>query len=284
VSIVIPCKNEGENIVMTLDSLFTSINKADYEVIVIDDGSDDNCCNGIVERYETIKLYGTEGLGAAGARNYGVQKAKGDILIFCDAHLIFSNGWIDKLLSLLGKCDAISPGIGIIGDSGIAGYGLTWDESLKAQWYTKKPKVVKAVPFLPGGCLCIKREVFEDIEGFDKGSIVWGHEDEEISLKLWLFGYSCCVYPEALVLHKFRTKHPYKVTSEHIHYNFLRMVYSHFNEQRMFKVKAMMQDNYGYNEALLKLSTSDIAMQRSRYFEKRKHDDDWFFSKFGILF
>ena len=284
VSIIIPCKNEGNNIVMTLDSLFASVNRTDYEVIIIDDGSDDSCCNSIAEKYQTIKLYRTEGIGAAKARNYGAQKAKGDVLIFCDAHLTFSKFWIDKLVSSLEQCDAISPGIGVMGDSRAAGYGLIWDENLKAQWYVKRPRVVKEVPFLPGGCLCIKREVFEDIEGFDGGSMVWGHEDEEISLKLWLFGYSCCIYPEALVLHKFRTQHPYKVTFEHIHYNFLRMVHSHFNEQRILKVKAMMQDSYGYKEALSKLKTSDIAMQRSRYFEKRKYDDDWFFSKFGIPF
>jgi len=284
VSIVIPCKNEGENIVMTLASLLASGNKVNYEVIVIDDGSDDDCCNGIAERYEVVKLYRTEGIGAARARNYGAGKAKGDILIFCDAHLTFSEHWVDKLIPFLERYDAISPGIGVMGELGIAGYGLVWDENLKIQWYTKKPRAVKAVPLLPGGCLCIKREVFEDIGGFDKGSIVWGHEDEEISLKLWLFGYSCCIYPEALVLHKFRDQHPYKVTSEHVNYNFLRMAYSHFNEKRMLRVKAMMQDSLGYNEAVLKLSTRDMAEQRVRYFEKRKYDDDWFFSKFAIPF
>ncbi|WP_028306656.1 glycosyltransferase [Desulfitibacter alkalitolerans] len=284
VSIIIPCKNEGKNIIMTLDSLFKSINKVDYEVIVIDDGSNDNCCNGIEKKYQTIKLYRTEGMGAARARDYGAEKAKGNVLIFCDAHLTFNNHWMDKLVSFLGQYDAVSPGIGVMENPIAAGYGLTWDKSLKAKWYTEKPRTGKKVPFLPGGCLCIKRTVFEDIEGFDKGFIVWGHEDEEISLKLWLFGYSCCIYPEVLVFHKFRTQHPYKVTFEHVHYNFLRMVYSHFNEQRINKVKAMLQDSYGYNEAVIKLNTSNIAVQRTRYFKKRKYDDDWFFSRFEIPF
>ena len=284
VSIIIPCKNEGKNITMTLDSLLASINRTYYEIIVIDDGSNDNCCDDIEKKYKTVKIYRTEGMGAARARNYGAQKAKGEVLIFCDAHLIFKDYWIDKLMFSLGQCDAVSPGIGAIGNPSVAGYGLTWDKGLKVQWYTKRPRAIKEVPILPGGCFCIKRKVFEDIEGFDGGSVVWGHEDEEISLKLWLFGYSCCIYPEVLVLHKFRTQHPYKVTFEHVHYNFLRMAHSHFNKQRIHKVEAILQDSYGYSEVLLQLNADNVAMQRARYFEKRKYDDDWFFAKFKIPF
>lgn len=286
VSIIIPCKNEGENIAMTLDSLLAAKNRTNYEVIVIDDGSDDNCCDGIQKKYQLVRLYRTDGIGAARARNYGAGKAKGSILIFCDAHLAFKNYWIDKLVLSVDRynCDAIAPGIGVMDNPSAAGYGLTWDNLLKAKWYTLKPKSIKKVPFLPGGCLAIKKTVFEDIEGFDKGFVVWGHEDEEISLKLWLFGYSCCIYPEVLVLHKFRSQHPYKVAFEHVHYNFLRMAYSHFNEERITKVNAMLQDSYGYNEAAKKLNMSNITLQRTKYFNKRKHDDDWFFLKFKIPF
>ncbi|KUO52879.1 MAG: hypothetical protein APF76_14735 [Desulfitibacter sp. BRH_c19] len=285
VSIIIPCKNEGQNIVMTLNSLITFRNKLEYEIIVVDDGSTDGCCEGIDKAYSRIQLYKTNGLGAARARNYGAEKAKGMVLIFCDAHLTFGEYWIDKLVNVLEeKYDAVSPGIGVMGNPNLAGYGLTWNSSLKTNWFVDKPNRLEVVPLLPGGCLAIKSSVFEDIGGFDKGFIVWGHEDEEISLKLWLFGYTCCIYPEALVLHKFRSQHPYRVTFEHVHYNFLRMATSHFNKPRLEKVNNMLKGSYGYNEAVINLVKSDVNIQKDKYLKRRCYDDDWFFNKFQIDF
>lgn len=285
VSIIIPCKNEGQNIVMTLNSLMASYNKNEYEVLVIDDGSTDGCCDHIGRAYSEIKLYRTDSLGAANARNYGAEKAQGMLLIFCDAHLTFHEHWIDKLVNVLEEgYDAVAPGIGVMDNPNLAGYGLTWTNSLKTSWYVDKPEKLTTVPLLPGGCFAIKRSAFEDIGGFDKGFVVWGHEDEEISLKLWLFGYTCCIYPEVLVLHKFRSQHPYKVKFEHVHYNFLRLAKSHFNEQRFEMVKSLLKDSHGYNEALRNLIMSDVNLQRNKYLIKRKHDDEWFFKRFLIDF
>ncbi len=284
-SIIIPCKNEGKNILMTLDSLIASSNKVEYEIIVVDDGSTDDCCIAISKEYPEVRLYRTDGLGAARARNYGAENAKGKVLIFCDAHLTFQEYWIDKLVNVLQKkYDAISPGIGVMENPKVAGFGLTWDNSLNTSWFIDKPKGVDEVPLLPGGCLAIKSNVFKDIGGFDKGFIVWGHEDEEISLKLWLFGYTCCIFPEVLVLHKFRSQHPYKVTFEHVHYNFLRMANSHFNKTRVEKVKGMLRDKHGYNDALTNLIKSDVGRQRDEYLNRRKYNDDWFFNKFKVNF
>ncbi|MFP3589730.1 galactosyltransferase-related protein, partial [Paraburkholderia sp. SIMBA_055] len=73
-------------------------------------------------------------------------------------------------------------------------------------------------PCLPGGCLAIKKDVFFDIGGFDKGFIVWGHEDIEISIKMWLFGYKCFIQPQVKVLHIFRKSFPYTVKASHTDY------------------------------------------------------------------
>lgn len=77
-----------------------------------------------------------------------------------------------------------------------------------------------------------------DIGGFERGFRVWGREDEEISLKLWLFGYQCCVLPDIKVYHVFRSEtQPFPLTWDDINYNLLRMAYSHFNEERIEKCK-----------------------------------------------
>lgn len=89
VSIIFPAKNEGENVRNTLDSLFTTNCKLPFEVIVVDDGSTDGCCEFIYsyKKDKQIKVIKTNGTGASNARNIGAEHAKGDYFFFCDAHL-----------------------------------------------------------------------------------------------------------------------------------------------------------------------------------------------------
>lgn len=84
VSIIIPVKNEGDNVRATITSLFHTKTNYPYEVIVVDDGSTDHSCRFIRQQEVTfpIKLITTEGIGASMARNVGADQAKGNFLIF----------------------------------------------------------------------------------------------------------------------------------------------------------------------------------------------------------
>lgn len=88
VSAVVPAHNEAERINNVLDVL-TTYN--DFrEVIVVDDGSDDNTID-IVKKYgvKYVKLNQNNGKGTA--MNKGVDIAKGDVIFFCDADIIGLN-------------------------------------------------------------------------------------------------------------------------------------------------------------------------------------------------
>ncbi|MFP3467938.1 glycosyltransferase family 2 protein, partial [Leifsonia sp. SIMBA_070] len=77
VSIIFPVKNEGINVKNTLDSLVKVKTDFSYEVIIVDDASEDACCE-FLSSHEypiTITLVKTDGLGAANARNVGSKKA-----------------------------------------------------------------------------------------------------------------------------------------------------------------------------------------------------------------
>lgn len=101
VSILIPGKNEGKNIYRLAQSLkeqtFTN-----YEIIVIDDGSDDAtpyiCTdlerNGFIHRYVRIDERG----GKAGAANLGAQLARGKYIVHLDADSSLDRDAIEKVL------------------------------------------------------------------------------------------------------------------------------------------------------------------------------------------
>jgi glycosyltransferase involved in cell wall biosynthesis len=286
VSIIFPAKNEGVNVKTTLDSLFSVKTNYPFEVIVVNDGSTDNCCDFLktYDKKERVKLIHTEGIGAANARNLGAEHSSGDYLIFCDAHLQFEDWWIDHLLEplLSGKTDAVAPGIADTTAPEVVGYGQSLTPKLTIKWNNKQDGLFETA-VLPGGCFVIPRAVFEDVGGFETGFKTWGHEDVELSIKLWLFGYRCHVQPNVKILHLFRKAHPYKVSYDDFYYNLIRMAYSHFKIERIQKCKKMNS----FRKARLiesQLLQDGIMKQREKYFQKRKYDDDWYFKKFQIDF
>ncbi|WP_042148390.1 glycosyltransferase family 2 protein [Paucisalibacillus sp. EB02] len=286
VSIIFPVKNEGQNLKNTLDSLFAQKTNYSLEVIVINDASEDQCCDFLANynKNNDITLIQTEGIGAANARNLGASNALGDYLIFCDAHLIFQDWWLDHLLEplLAGKTDAVSPTIGAFDNDQFFGFGQTLNPNLSIKWNTIKDEVSE-VAILPGACLAVSKKVFEKVGGFEKGFETWGHEDVEFSIKLWLFGYRCHVVPTVKVLHLFRKQHPYKVQYDDFYHNILKLAYSHFDLKRIQKCKRLII-NSKVRDIERRVLENGALEQRRDYFKRRKRSDDWYFKKFGIDF
>lgn len=88
-SIVIPVYNVEEYLALCLDSIFNQVlSKEDYEVIAINDGSQDRSLE-ILEEYQEIhsnlRVYTFENSGLATTRNRGMEKAKGKYITFMDS-------------------------------------------------------------------------------------------------------------------------------------------------------------------------------------------------------
>ena len=283
VSIIIPVKNEGVNVKNTLDSAFKVNTNYPFEIIVVDDNSDDGCCE-FIQDSPLVKVIRTQGVGAARARNIGAHASKGNYLIFCDGHLFFEDYWIDNILSPIieGWAHAVAPGIASTHSPSAIGFGQTLNQDLSIRWLGWQKEPFPA-PIIPGGCFAIDRNVFFAVGGFDQGFRVWGFEDIELSIKLWLFGYFSIVEPKVKILHLFRERHPYPVSYSHVDYNMLRMAYSHFNEARIEKAKASVKYS-SLEDILEQIKNSDTFQQREKYLARRKYSDDWYMERFNIPF
>ena len=89
-SIIIPAYNAEKKIENTLRSIESQIFN-DFEVIVINDASTDNTAQ-IVSKYKKVQLINNKiNIKAGGARNVGLDNAKGDYIVFLDADDIFVN-------------------------------------------------------------------------------------------------------------------------------------------------------------------------------------------------
>ncbi len=100
-SIVIPTYNREKIVSRAINSILNQ-SLSDYEIIIVDDGSIDNTEKIIGNIHsDKISYYKTENKGVAHARNYGMQKAKGDYIGFLDSddlyepdHLVTASNFI----------------------------------------------------------------------------------------------------------------------------------------------------------------------------------------------
>jgi glycosyltransferase involved in cell wall biosynthesis len=97
VSVLIPAWNAGHTIAETLDSVLAQT-FADFEVIVVDDGSTDETA-GIVRRFcaadPRFTLVTQPNQGVAAARNLALDRARGEFVAFLDA----DDAWLPQKLA-----------------------------------------------------------------------------------------------------------------------------------------------------------------------------------------
>ena len=86
-SIIVPIYNVAPYLRKCVDSLLAQ-DISDYEIILVDDGSPDECpqiCNQYAERYSNIKVIHQANAGLSVARNTGIAAATGDYILFVDS-------------------------------------------------------------------------------------------------------------------------------------------------------------------------------------------------------
>jgi len=283
VSVVIPSHNEGTQLRDTVDSILPGLPDGG-EIVVVDDQSTDGSPDRL--RHSSVHVVRpADRLGAAGARNFGATCAAGEALVFCDAHVRVPDDWAIRLLPLLEQPDtgAAAPAISVMGATGSVGYGFRWkDAALNVEWLGWQSADPHAVPLLPGCFLGIRHDLFADIGGFDNGLAVWGSEDGELCLRLWLMGYTCRLVPSLEVSHLFRTAHPYRVEWETILHNLLRVGVVHFGRERLGRMLASLGSNGAFASAFATLIDGDAWARRAWMRARRQHDDDWYFDRFEM--
>lgn len=158
VSVVIPAHNEEKWIADCLESVLRD-SYPHKEVIVIDDGSTDNTSE-ILKRFPVSVVRNEKPMGPSSARNIGVKEARGEIIVFIDAHCIVGDEhWIKKFLRYFR-----GPEIGAV-----AGY-LKRKPSRISSSLTFKVDTQRRL--IKSANAAYRKAVFEQVGGFDP-SLEW---------------------------------------------------------------------------------------------------------------
>lgn len=138
---------------------------------------------------------------------------------------------------------------------------------------------------MPGGICVINKKTFEEVGGFDKHYGPWGYEDQEMSLKLWLFGYKIVGDTNVRIAHLFNKCQNFEIDYSSMIYNYMWLIYSHFSTENLGKALVRYaSDKLFPKEAARAILNDNLIQQRKDYFAKRKYDDDYFLNKFKISF
>ncbi len=100
ISIIIPLYNKERFIKDTLNSVLTQTFK-DYEIIIIDDGSNDNS-KSIISQFgdKRLTVYYNSNNGVSHARNFGISKSNSDLIALLDGDDIWESNHLENLYSL----------------------------------------------------------------------------------------------------------------------------------------------------------------------------------------
>jgi glycosyltransferase involved in cell wall biosynthesis len=203
-SIIIPVYNRVDEVQELLESLANQSCK-DFEVVIVEDGSslpcEDICCQ-YRDKIE-VSYYYKENEGRSIARNYGLERAKGDYFIFFDSDCVIPAQYIETLKKELAK----NP-LDCFGgpDSAHESFSTTQkaiNYSMTSFLTTGgirggKISLEKFVPrtFNMG----YSRAVYEKVGGFRE----MFSEDIDMSTRIRQAGFSIGLFPEVFVYHKRR--------------------------------------------------------------------------------
>ena len=205
-SIIVPVFNRPDEVDELLESL-TRQTCRDFEVVIVEDGSEVRC-EDVVQRYANrlpVRYFEKPNSGPGQSRNYGAECSQGEYLIVLDSDVVLPEGYlaaVDEELTA-NPCEAfggpdrahesftpVQKAINYSMTSFFTTGGIRGGKKKLDKFYPRS--------FNMG----IKKTLYEALHGFS--NMRFG-EDIDFSIRIFKSGARCRLFPEAWVWHKRRT-------------------------------------------------------------------------------
>lgn len=203
ISIIIPCRNEGNYISRCLDSVLAQDYPGDKVEILVADGMSTDDTKKIlldyVKHHPSVRYFENPKKIVTMGLNILIKQAKGELIARIDAHTDFPKDYVSKCVKYIQEYNVDNVG-GII-------VTLPGNDTLRAKTIAlamsstfgvgnsyfrtgvKEPRLVDTVPFG-----CYRREVFDKIGLFDEDMI--RNQDAEFNLRLIKNGGKILLAPD----------------------------------------------------------------------------------------
>jgi len=233
ISIVIISWKMKDLLQSCLQSIYKFTKEVKFEIIMIDNNSQDGTSEMIQSEFpEIILIKNKENRGVAPARNQGMAVAKGKYVLILDADVELIENTILKLYEFMES----NPCCGVVGSKLVSTNRqlqfsckrfpnllsfifrrLEHFDSIKnsktLRYHTMQDwdhKEIKEVDYLIGACQFIRGEVIKKIGMYDD-KIFYGPEDIDFCLRIWKAGWKVMYSPHTQIVH-----HEQRITKKNI--------------------------------------------------------------------
>ncbi|WP_019508875.1 glycosyltransferase family 2 protein [Pleurocapsa sp. PCC 7319] len=203
ISVVIPTYNRLPILQKSLAALenqkFTDHKIGGYEILVVDDGSQDQTLAWLTEnsaQLSHVKILKQKHQGAAAARNFGVMNAVGDTIIFIDSDLVVTESFLQS------HADALVLGEQNLKSDRLFTYGAVINTNNFVEPTAEPYKITDfSAAYFATGNVAIARKWLEQAGLFDTGFQLYGWEDLELGVRLKKLGLKLIKCPQAVGYH-----------------------------------------------------------------------------------
>jgi len=210
VSIIVPVYGKVTMTVECLESIRRAATSVAYEVIVVDDGSQDATPQWLPGIPGLRYVKNASNLGFVRTCNHGADMARGEYLVFLNNDAQVSDGWLDALLAVLEtypQAGAVGPriiypngrlqeaGTVLNRDASATLIGLAEDPGAPAYGATRE------VDYCSGACLMLRADLFRTVGGFDLSLAPSYCEDVDLCLKVRAQGLRIVYVAESRIVH-----------------------------------------------------------------------------------
>ncbi len=219
VSIIIPTRNQAELLEQCLRSIFEYTKYPNYEVVLIDNGTDEPEAIAAISRWQQqepvrLKCYSLDiPFNYSKINNYAVKQATGDYLLFLNNDIqVLTPDWIEAMVEQVQRPTVGAVGAQlfypdntiqhagvVLGVAGVAGHSHKYFPA-EAQGYFSQIVSINNYSALTAACLICRRELFDQVNGFNE-SLAVAFNDVDFCLKIKQLGYHNLYLPHVRLYH-----------------------------------------------------------------------------------
>ncbi|MEK5036065.1 glycosyltransferase family 2 protein [Paenibacillus sp. FSL R7-0302] len=219
ISIIIPSKNMCLVLKKCLESIFSNTSYENFEVIIIDNGSNESEVFELYRHYESVegnrfKVYVLDiPFNYSKLNNFGVEKATGELILLLNNDVeVITADWLNEMagqairkdVGAVGAClyypdNTIQHGGVVLGIGGVAGHSHKYFASDHTGYY-RRLKIVSNYTAVTAACLMLRKDVYNEVNGLEEELQV-AFNDVDLCLKIWSSGYNNVWLPHVKLYH-----------------------------------------------------------------------------------
>jgi glycosyltransferase involved in cell wall biosynthesis len=214
ISIIIPVRDRVDLLARCIDSLTRKTIYAPYEIIVVDNDSQSEDARAYFSHFKHRLLHYSGPFNLSALNNFAVKQTDSPWLLFLSYYTeVLDADWMTTMaehvqrpevgavgLRLLYPDDTVQHAGIVVGVGGIAEYAFRGSPA-EVPGVCRQLQATRNYSAVTGACLLTRRDVFEEVGGFDEECLPVHFNDVDLCLKMRRAGYSIVYTPFARLYH-----------------------------------------------------------------------------------